>query len=98
MGIGNVSAAMGAAVAAVLLNPFHNRISIWAERRFQRDLVLLKSEVREIVGNPSGGSSTQLGRTVLSRIDQAVHATRSAILLDATVVAASGVDLAAIRR
>ncbi|MEO8454900.1 MAG: hypothetical protein ABI454_07060, partial [Sphingomicrobium sp.] len=42
MGIGNISGAMAAAVAALLFNPLHTRISEWAEGRFQHDLVVLK--------------------------------------------------------
>ena len=66
MGIGNVSAAMAAAVAAVLLNPLHSRISDWAEHRFQRDLVQLKARVPELLDQlPSGWSPRQAGNAVL---------------------------------
>lgn len=99
MGIGNISAAMAAAVAAVLLNPLHDRISNWAERRFQRDLVLLKREVPELLEDLAGSSSSrELGAAVLPRICQAVHATRAALLVNGTIVAVDGIDRRAARR
>ena len=99
MGIGNISAAMAAAIAAVLLNPLHARISNWAEHHFQRDLVLLKQQVPELVGSRAAGlSSETLGKTVLPTVNEAIHATRSAFLIDHRIVAVSGVDLPATRR
>ena len=99
MGVGNISAAMGAAVAAVLLNPLHERISGWAERRFQRDLVLLKRELPEQLEDLAGSSSTrELAAVALARIGRAIHATRAALLVDGAVVAIEGIERTAIRR
>lgn len=95
MGIGNISATMAAAVAAVLLNPLHSRISDWAERHFQRDLVELKRDVPELLKHLAvTASPQQLGAAVLPRINEAVHAKRSAIVLRGKVVVAEGVDAA----
>lgn len=93
MGVGNISAAMAAAVAAVLLNPLHQRISAWAEQYFQRDLVLLKRELPELLEDLTGSASMrELGAAVLSRICEAVHATRAVLLVDGVVVAVEGID------
>jgi hypothetical protein len=93
MGLGNVSAGVAAAVAAVLLNPLHDRISDWAEQRFQRDLVLLKREVPLLLEDLVGSSSTrELGGAILSRICEAVHATSGVLLANGGVVAAEGID------
>jgi hypothetical protein len=93
MGIGDISAAMAAAVAAVLLNPLHSRISDWAESRFQRDLVTLKKELPELLAELSASASPrQLGAAILPRIDRAVHATRSALMVEGRVVATNGID------
>ena len=93
MGIGNISATMAAAVAAVLLNPLHSRISSWAEERFQRDLVELKQNVPELLKHLSvAASPEQLGAAILPRINEAVHATRSALVLRRKVVAAEGIS------
>ncbi len=90
MGIGNVSAAMAAAVAAVLLNPLHDRISGWAEQRFQRDLVALKRALPELLEDLAGAVSTQaLGEAALAQICAAVHATRAGLLIGDELVAAT---------
>src|SRR3954447_18366470 len=100
MGIGNVSAAMAAAVAAVLLNPFHARISHWAEQRFQRDLVLLKRDLPEILQDMAANASSQkVGAVALSHINEAVHAAGSALIAPpAKIIAVSGVSRKDTRR
>ena len=96
MGIGNVSAAMAAAVAAVLLNPVHSRITEWAEGRFQRDLVRLKQELPELLEDLAASASpAELGAAILPRINAAVHATRSALITPAGSVVAIEGDLVA---
>jgi hypothetical protein len=90
MNIGGISGAMAAAVAAVLLSPLHGRITEWAERRFQPDLLLLRREVPEIIALASmKGSACQLASAVLARINAGIHATHSALLLGGRVAAAS---------
>ena len=92
-GLGNVSAAMGAAVAAVLLSPLHGRITGWAERRFQRDLAVLKEQLPELLAELSGISSTaRVGRMALPHIEGALHANQSALVVDGRIVATGGID------
>ena len=100
MGLGNVSAAMAAAVAAVLLNPLHDRISRWAEQHFQRDLVLLKRDLPEILEDLAATATRpQLATAILPHINAAIHATRSALVGPRGVaIAAAGVLLKDVRR
>ena len=94
MNVGSISGAMAAAVAALLLSPLHGRISDWAEDRFQPDLAQLKREMPEILGRLSVTSSARhLGAAVLPPINAAIHATRSALILNGSVRAARGVPL-----
>ena len=98
-GIGQVSGAAAAAVAAVLLGPLNDRISNWAERRFQRDLVQLKEQLPELLAEiPADWSLRRIGESALPRIREAVHATRAAIILKDAVVAADGATLNSVRR
>jgi len=91
MGIGNISAAMAAAVAAVLLNPLHDRISGWAEHQFQRDLLLLKRELPRILEDLACLASTRkVAQTALSRICEAVHATSGCLVVGGEKVAVKG--------
>lgn len=90
-GIGSISATMAAAVAAVLLAPLHGRITSWAERRFQRDLVDLKEQLPELLAELVGTSSTaRVGETALPRIAEALHSIRSALIVDDRIVACTG--------
>lgn len=92
-GLGNISAGVAAAVAAVLLNPLHDRISGWAERRFQRDLVVLKAELPPLLDDLAASSSpAELGSAVLPRLCEAIHATRAALLVGGTVIAAESLE------
>jgi len=93
MGVGNVSAAMAAAVAAVLLAPLHERISAWAEHHFERDLALLKHELPELLADfPAGSSARRLATVVLPRICIAIHVSRAALVVDNAVLAATGLQ------
>ena len=91
-GIGNVSGAVAAAIAAALLTPLNSRISAWAERHFQRDLLILKQQLPDLLAELSAMSSTaRVGEAALPRIGQAVHASHSALLVDGRIVATSGI-------
>lgn len=99
MGLGNVSAAAAAAVAAVLLNPLHERIGGWAERRFQRDLVLLKTELPPLLEDIAVSvSPNELGDAVLPRICEAIHARRAGLLVDGSLISVVGIDRPPTRR
>lgn len=99
MNIGGVSGGMAAAVAAVLLNPLHDRITNWAEERFQPDLTQLKRQMPELLARLAATSSTRkLSAAVLPHINAAIHATRSAIVLDDRVTGSCGVEGGEIRR
>lgn len=92
-GIGQVSGAMAAALAAVMLAPLNERIGDWAQHRFQRDLVQLKGELPELLAEAAlGWSPRQVGEAVLPRIRDAVHATSAVILLNDRIIAAEGID------
>ena len=94
MDVGGISGGMAAAVAAVLLSPLHARLTEWAEERFQPDLAQLKRQMPELLARLGTSSSTRrLAETVLAHINRAIHATRSALILDGRVTGADGVSL-----
>jgi hypothetical protein len=95
MAIGNVSGAIAAAVAAMMLTPLHGRINRWAEQHFQHDLATLKSELPDLLAVLSSSASVkQLARAVLPHIEQGVHATRMALLVNGKLVGAHGISSA----
>lgn len=97
--IGNVSGAVAAAVAAMMLTPLHGRISSWAEQHFQHDLALLKSELPDLLAVLAGGASVKrLAEAVLPRIEQAVHSTRLVLTVDGKLAGAHGIARPSARR
>lgn len=99
MAIGNISGAVAAAVAAMMLTPLHGRISSWAEQRFQHDLAVLKSELPDLLAVLSASASVKrLAASVLPRIELAVHASRLALLVDGKLAGACGISCPSARR
>jgi hypothetical protein len=99
MAIGNVSGAVAAAIAAMMLTPLHGRISSWAENHFQHDLAGLKRELPDLLAVLSSTASVKrLGAAVLPRIENAVQATRIALLVDGRLVATDGIQIDSARR
>lgn len=97
--IGDLSGGFAAAIAAVLLTPLHSRISNWAETHFQRDLIGLKSELPDLLGALSGTSSVErVGSAVLPRIEQAIHSTRIALVIEGRLVSIFGLTKSAGQR
>ena len=97
-GIGDVSAGIAAAIAAILITPLHDRTLKWAERHFERDLAQLKEQLPELIAELSAGSSTSaLAGAILPKIQDAVHATQAALIVEGTILAARGTDRRSIR-
>ena len=98
MNIGSVSGGMAAAVAAVLLQPLHERITDWAEERFQPDLAQLKRDMPELLARGAATASMRkLCTAVLPHFNTAIHATRSAIVHGDKVMGSCGVAASEVR-
>ena len=97
-GVGQISGAIAAALAAVLLAPLNDRISNWAEQRFQGDLVELKRRLPELLAEiPPTWSPRRIGDAALARITAAIHATTAGIAIESKPVAAVGLALRQMR-
>ena len=80
--IGIVAGAIGAAVAAAVVVPLHNRVHRWAERRFQKALIRLREGLPETVGDLRESASVDdLVGAVMTRVEAGVRSTREAVLL-----------------
>lgn len=98
MNLGSVSGGMAAAVAAVLLQPFHERITNWAEDRFQPDLKGLKRDIPELLARLSQTRSTRkLGAAVLPQFNKGIHSIHSAMLLGDRPTGSCGVTAEKVR-
>jgi hypothetical protein len=90
-GIGQVSGAIAASIAAVLLTPLHGRISSWAESKFQADLAQLRTELPELLLDmPPGWSPEDVANAALPRIAEAIHAGRIGLILGPTFIPTVG--------
>ena len=90
---GSTPSIFAAAVATVLVNPAQERISAWSERRFQKNLVMLRDELPECVRDMRETASlSELFDEVLLRIEKGVRTTRIAAILGDSVVKARGVS------
>jgi hypothetical protein len=80
--IGVAAGAVGAAVAAAVVVPLHNRVHRWAERRFQKPLIRLRDGLPECVADLRESAPVeQLVSAVMSRVEAGVRSTREAVLL-----------------
>jgi hypothetical protein len=80
--IGISAGAVGAAVAAALIVPLHNRVHRWAERRFQKPLIRLREGLPECVSDLRESASVeQLVAAAMKRVEAGVRSTREAVLL-----------------
>jgi hypothetical protein len=80
--IGIAAGAIGAAVAAAVVVPLHNRVHGWAERRFQKALIRLRHGLPECVADLRESASVkQLAAAVMARVAAGVHSAREAVLL-----------------
>ena len=82
-----------AAVATVAVTPLYDKIQKWSERKFQRNLFLLREDLPECVRDLRETASTaELIDEVLIRVERGVRATRSAAIVKGQVMDARGVS------
>jgi hypothetical protein len=79
---GVTGGAFAAALAALLLVPLHQRLSHWAEKRFQRDLAKLHAELPLLLAEVRNSNDPrEFADNALSLVIRGVHARHGAILL-----------------
>ncbi|HYD24801.1 MAG TPA: hypothetical protein VEB68_08380 [Croceibacterium sp.] len=79
---GTAGGAFAAAMAALLLVPLHQRLSKWAEKRFQRDLARLNAELPVLLAEVRNSSDPrEFADNALQLVMRGVHASHGAILL-----------------
>ena len=84
---------IAAALSTVLINPVQERIQRWSERRFQRNLFLLRDDLPECVRDlRETASLEEMADEVLERVDRGVRAVRSALIVDGRPLRARGIE------
>ena len=84
---------MAAALSTVLVNPIQERIQSWSERRFQKNLVLLRDDLPECVRDMRETASLgEMVDEILARVDRGVRAVRSAVIVSGRVLRARDIS------
>jgi hypothetical protein len=93
-GFGPVSGGVAAAIGAAVVVPLHNRVHNWAERRFQRGLMHLRSHLPDCVADlRETGDRGEIVDEVLRRTAAGVRANRAAMIIDGRTESAFGLEL-----
>jgi hypothetical protein len=98
-GLGTLSGGVAAALSALVVVPLHNRMSQWAERRFQKRLMHLRRELPDAVADlREAAPEEEIVADVLERVTSGIRARHGAMLLDGRVAGTTGIDEEAARR
>lgn len=90
---------IAAALSTVLINPVQERIQRWSERRFQRNLFLLRDDLPECVRDMRETASLgDMAEEILERVDRGVRAVRSALIVNGRPLRARGIPLDEVER
>ena len=93
--IGALAGGVGAALAAVVIAPMHNRAQRWAERRFQRALYQLRNGLPLLAGDLRETSGVeQIAAATLDALMEGIHTSRSAMVANSGVIEARGIAAA----
>ena len=85
---------IAAAIATILINPIQERIHRWSERKFQKNLFLLRDDLPELVRDMRETASLQqMVDEVLAQVDLGVRAIRSAIIVNGRILRARGITV-----
>ena len=83
-----------AALATIMVNPIQDRVQKWSEKRFQKNLYLLREDlpqsVRDMRENASLGEMLQ---QILVQVDRGVRAVRGAMVVNGSVMAVRGLTV-----
>lgn len=96
--IGALAGGLGAAFAAITIGPLHHRVSHWAEHLLRPDLIHLRRDLPPLlleIGETSGPKA--VAKELLDHVMHGLHATRAALIDGRDILAAHGIDAAAVK-
>ena len=83
-----------AALSTVLVNPIQERVQRWSERRFQKNLFLLRDDLPEVARDMRETASLgEMLDEILERVDRGVRAVRSAAIVNGCVLRARSLSV-----
>jgi hypothetical protein len=90
--LGALAGGIGAALAAVMLVPLHHRVSHWAEKRFQKQLIKLREGLPLLVGDLRETAGLErIAAAVLDAVTNGVRASRAVLVAGGGLVQARGI-------
>jgi hypothetical protein len=85
---------IAAAIATVLINPIQERIHRWSEKKFQKNLFLLRDDLPELVRDMRETASLQeMVDEILAQVDRGVRAVCSAMIVNGRILRARGITV-----
>jgi hypothetical protein len=85
---------IAAALATVLVNPIQDRIHRWSEKKFQKNLFLLRDDLPELVRDMRETASLrEMVDAILEQVDLGVRAVRSAMIVNGKVLRVRGLGM-----
>src|SRR5438270_2249765 len=83
-----------AALSTVLVNPIQERVQRWSERRFQKNLFLLRDDLPEVARDMRETASLgEMLDEILAGVDRGVRAVRSAAIVNGCAFRARGLSI-----
>src|SRR4051812_14176200 len=83
-----------AALSTVLVNPIQERVQRWSEKRFQKNLFLLRDDLPEVARDMRETASLgEMLDEILARVDRGVRAVRSASIVNGCVLRSRGLSI-----
>jgi hypothetical protein len=80
-----------AALATIMVNPIQDRVQRWSEKKFQRNLFLLRNDLPQGVRDMRETASLEdMLSEILAQVDRGVRAVRSATIVNGRVLSVRG--------
>ncbi len=86
-----------AALATIMVNPIQERVQRWSEKRFQKNLFLLRNDLPQSVRDMRETASLdEMIAEILAQVDRGVRAIRSAMIVNGCVLSVRGLTADAV--
>jgi hypothetical protein len=81
-----------AALATIMVNPIQDRVQRWSEKRFQKNLFLLRNDLPQSVRDMRETASLgEMLAGILAQIERGVRSVRGAVIVNGRVLCARGI-------
>jgi hypothetical protein len=80
-----------AALATIMVNPIQERVQRWSEKKFQKNLFLLREDLPQSVRDMRETASlTEMLKEILAQVDRGVRSVRGAMIVNGCVLSVRG--------